>query len=77
LITASHPIVVYNKHNGYTANALLFNGTAPPTKGTLAHDAQAIAIGIRIHLTSAAGTNKQIIAAASKGNKQYPSKQRD
>ena len=77
LIIANHPIAVYNRHKGYTASALLFNGTAPPTKGTLAQDAHAIAIGIKTHLAIVDLTSRQIIAAVSNGNKQYPNKHND
>lgn len=70
-------MAVYSKHNGYTASALLFNGTAPPTNGTLAHDAHAMDTGIKIHLAIGDLTNKQIMAAVSSGNRQYPSRHRD
>lgn len=70
LTIASQPMLVYNKHMGYTARALLFMGTAPPMKGMLAHDAQAMRSGTRIHFAIEEVTNKQTNAAISRGNKQ-------
>jgi len=74
---ANHPKLAYNRHKGYTANAWRFAGTAPPTKGTLAQDAHAMPTGIKIHFTRLGVTNRQINAAASRGKRQYPSRQRD
>ena len=67
---ASHPTITYNRQSGYTANALLFVGTAPPMKGTLAQEAQAIVMGTTIHRTIADFMKRHKIAAISRGNKQ-------
>lgn len=77
LMIASHPMTVYKRPKGYIANALLFSGTAPPTNGTLAHDAHMTANGMTIHLTMGFRTNRNRIAATFKGNKQYPNRHRD